>query len=271
MNDVKEIAKKWYQRIGFPKEHDALFEKLLEEEGDLSCMPFAEYDLVENRPNKGKNLIMFLYFCEELSLKYKDKGIPEDILMATLQDFIVSVERQYKLTGQLGIVRAGVLADHLSMRLFRLGRLSFCMTGACMDMPEKGIKAGEPVLDLHVAPGEPLTMDACEKSFQAAETFFAEFFPEYQYRYYTGFSWMFDKTINQFLKEDSNILQFQKLFEPVYEREQDSILQFLFKYGMTDREELRECPAETSFARKVKEYALTGGKFYNVLAVRERG
>ena len=66
MNDVKEIAKKWYQRIGFPKEHDALFEKLLEEEGDLLCMPFAEYDFVENRPNKGKNLIMFLYFLKKI-------------------------------------------------------------------------------------------------------------------------------------------------------------------------------------------------------------
>ena len=79
-----------------------------------------------------------------------------------------------------------------------------------------------------------------------------------------------DEHIRPFLKEGSNILEFQKFFEPVHKREQDSILQFMFKYGLESREELKECPAETDFARKVKEYALAGGTFYNVLGIMDR-
>jgi len=267
---VKEIARKWYQKIGFPKEYDTLFEKLLEEEMDLACMPFAEYDLVANRLNKGKNLIMFLYFCEELAEKYSQLGIPESILMRTLEDLVISVRRQFLLTGQIGIVRASALENHLSMKLFRIGRLQFAMTGSYVDIPEKGIRKGDPVMDVHIPAGEPMTAKACADAFQEAEAFFVTYFPEYQWQYYTCFSWLLDDTIRPFLKEGSNILKFQKLFEPVHKREQDSILQFMFKYGLEDREELRACPAEKDFARKVKEYALAGGVFYNVLGIRDK-
>ena len=267
---VKEIAKKWYRKIGFPKEYDPLFEKLLESETDLACMPFAEYDLAKNRPNKGKNLIMFLYFCEELKEKYREKGISEAILMDTVKDLVLSVKRQFLLTGQLGIVRVSALEHHMSMKLFRIGRLQFAMTGSYVDIPEKGIRKGEPMMDVHIPAGEPMSVKACEEAFRAAEAFFATYFPKYQWQYYTCFSWLLDESIRPFLKEGSNILEFQKLFEPVHKREQDSILQFMFKYGLESREELRDCPAETGFAKKVKEYALAGGIFYNVLGIMDR-
>ena len=61
MNTVKELAKKWYNIIGFPEKFDEGFEKLLQEESDIAPMKFEEYDLIANRPNKGKNLVMFLY------------------------------------------------------------------------------------------------------------------------------------------------------------------------------------------------------------------
>lgn len=270
MNSVKEIAEKWYKIIGFPEKFDEGFYKLLNEETELQPMKFEDYDLIANRPNKCKNLIMFLYFCEELSQKYKEKGIPHEILLNTIDDFIISVERQYDIDGSIGIVMASVLAKHLSMKLFRLGRLQFCMEEISVDVPEKGIVKGTKVMDLHIPIGGSITKEELNRSFKIADEFFAKYFPDYHYDYYMCHSWLLDETLKQFLKESSNIIKFQNLFFPVAGREDDAILRFMFKYHIEKREELLDCHANTPFAKSVKEYALSGGKFYNVLGVVER-
>jgi len=233
-------------------------------------MKFKEYDLVANRPEKCKNLIMFLYFCEELSQKYEEVGIPREILLNTIDDFIISVERQYDIDGSIGIVMASVLAKHLSMKLFRLGRLQFCMEEISVDVPEKEITKGTPVMDLHIPIGGSITKEEVSASFKMADKFFEKYFPEYHYDYYMCHSWLLDKTLKKFLPEESNIIKFQNLFHTVLEIENDAILRFMFKYHIADREELHECSANTRFAKDVKEYALSGGKFYNVLGVCHR-
>ena len=144
------------------------------------------------------------------------------------------------------------------------------MRGAARDIPEKGIKKGDNIIDVHIPKGDSLSMDECKRDFKASEEFFAKYFPEYSYRYYACFSWMLDKNLKNFLSENSNILKFQKFFEVVYELEHEAVLHFIFKYGIADRSELKNIPAETSFAKKLKEYALAGGKLYNNLGVRER-
>lgn len=270
MNSVKEIAEKWYKIIGFPEKFDEGFYKLLNEETELQPMKFEDYDLIANRPEKCKNLIMFLYFCEELSQKYKEKGIPHEILLNTIDDFIISVERQYDIDGSIGIVMASVLAKHLSMKLFRLGRLQFCMEEISVDVPEKGIVKGTKVMDLHIPIGGSITKEELNTSFKIAEEFFGEFFPDYRYDYYMCHSWLLDKTLKQFLKEESNIIRFQNMFCHISEKEDDAILRFMFKYHIEKREELHECTANTQFAKSVKEYALSGGKFYNVLGICHR-
>ena len=267
-NEVLAIARKWYAKIQFPKEFDQEFEQLLSQQTDLMPIPFASYDLAQNQTAYGKNLVMFLYFCEELSERYAAAGIPEDILLATLEDLVIVTQRNRILRGSIGLVKTSTLVNHFSMRLFRLGRLQFCMTGAYVDIPEIGIHAGDAMMDVHIPKGEPLTLEACNESFAMAETFFAKYFPEYEYHYYMCFSWLLDDTLKQFLKADSNILKFQKLFRVVHKRETDTILHFMFKYGIESREELREFSAKTDFAKQVKEYALAGGTFYNVLGIR---
>lgn len=267
MNTVKILAKKWYDIIDFPSEYDVKFEELLSEETDVVPMKFDEYDVASNRSNKGKNLVMFLYFCEELSQKYEEKGIPREILLDTIDDFKISVKRQYDIDGRIGIVMASVLAKHLSMKLFRLGRLQFCMEPFAIDLPEKGLSKGSPVLDIHIPVGNSITKDALNHSFKLADEFFGKYFPDYHYDYYMCHSWLLDETLKKFLKEGSNILEFQNLFHPVLKKEDDAILRFMFKYHIDSREELHDCSATTTFAKYVKEYALSEGKFYNVLGV----
>lgn len=267
---VIKLAKKWYDIISFPEKFDGMFDKLLEEEKDLEYISFDEYDIVANVENKGKNLIMFLSFCEELSKRYKTAGIPDEILLATIEDFIINVEREYILSGKMGLVKASILQNHFSMRLFRIGRLQFCMDKASRDIPEKRIEKGENVIDVHIPAGDSLSMEECKRDFADAEEFFKKYFPEFEYNYYTCFSWMLDKNLKNFLNENSNILKFQKFFEVVYEWEYDSVLHFVFKYGIESREELKNITTTTAFAKKLKDYALSGGKLYNNLGVRHR-
>ena len=80
---------------------------------------------------------------------------------------------------------ASVLAKHLSMRLFRLGRLQFCMEEISVDVPEKEITKGTPVMDLHIPIGESITKEELSASFKMADKFFEKYFPEYHYDYYS--------------------------------------------------------------------------------------
>lgn len=269
-NIVKEIAIKWYNRLVFPKEFDEMFERLLEETEDLPAMHYEEYDRKKNVAFSGKNLIMFLYFCEELEERYQKAGIDQEILLQTIEDVRVNVQRNVILKGKIGLLGGDFMQSRMSMKLFRLGRLQFEMSEMYVDIPQKKICKGEPILDVHIPKGGPLTPDECRQSFEMARSFFATYFPEYQYRCYTCFSWLLDDNLRSFLPNNSNILQFQKLFEVVHSRKENSILHFMFKFGLIEREEIRDCPATTDFAKKIKEYALAGGVFYNVLGVRER-
>ncbi len=268
---VKKLSKKWYKKIGFPSEYDKEFEALLDMISDIGETSFDDYDFEANRENNQKNLIMYLYFCEELSKKYEEKGIPEEILLASLvPDFSVMVKRCIALTGKLGLIRAGWFNLHMNMKLFRLGRLQFCMHPCYEDIPSKSLKKGDPVMDVHIPAGGPLSIEECEKSFCMCEEFFGKYFPDFKWNYYTCYSWIFDDVLRRFLDEDANIIRFQKLFEPVHHTVADSILHFMFKYGIKSRDEIKDIPPKSRFAEKIKEYALSGGEFKNVLAVRKR-
>ena len=236
---VQKTAEKWYHRLPFPAAFEPLFRNLLKETEPLSCCLFEDYDLTSNRQESKKNLIMFLYFCEELSQRYQAAGIPEQILMDTLKDLPEKAKRHYGTTGSLGLSGIRWVAPMMRMEQFRLGRLVYCMSTAPMDIPEKEISAGDPVVDIHVPAGSRLTPEDCKASFDRAEAFFATYFPDYPFSWYTCFSWLLDDTLEKFLKPESNILRFARLFEPVFSRKEDSILHFVFKYGITSREELR--------------------------------
>lgn len=269
MKDKVKIIEKWYKELEFPSEYDEQFYALLNESENIPTDTFEEHEFMNSPETAGQNLIAYLYFAETLGEKYKEKGITHNILKDTLYDLVICTNRVYENTKKVGITSVSWMKHHFSFKLFRLGRLQFCMDGASMDIEEKGIGKGDPVLDVHIPKGNPLKIEDCLESFEIAEKFFVKYFPGYEYKWLTCHSWMLDETIRPFLKPGSNILKFQTLFEAVRPVEMDSILHFIFKYGIT-REELAKCEARSNFAKKVKEYALSGGKFYNTLGVRPR-
>ena len=262
---MKSVIKKWYRRLGFPAVWDEAFDDLLQN----SELPSCTVDEYADDEDCGKRLLMFLYFCEDLQKKYANKGIEEKYLIDTLKDIVVWAKTHYAVHGCIGLSETSWLRRHLTMQLIKLGRLQFCMASAEHDIPDGRISEGENVLEVHICEGEKLDCDDCLKSFAEAKWFFAKYFPEFSYRYFTCHSWLLDETLYQFLGENSNIIKFRSLFEIVRKEESYAILKYIFRWDVT-KENLTDAVPKSSFAEKVKKYVLSGGVFYEALGIIEK-
>lgn len=241
---MKTIIKKWYERLKFPKEYDEEFYDMLCKY-ELSECSAEEYGIDEK--DVRKNLLMYLYFCEELSQRYKAKGISDEILTDTLSDIVIWTKTCYGLYEKVGLEEINWIINHMTMRLFKLGRLQFRMA--------------DDVLEVHIPKGESMTAERCEKSFAMSKLFFQKYFPDFEYEKYTCDSWLLDPTLKNLLDANSNIIKFQEMFDLRKTTVSDAILRYVFMRNTT-RENLHEQTPVSSFAKKVYEYAMNGKEFY---------
>ena len=267
MTYTKKTAQKWYRALGFPKEMDAPFERA------LSRTPIDANASIETfTPDEGdgaRSLLYYLYFCEALAEKYAERGIPEGILLDTLSDVVVWTKTWSALKGELYLGETGWLRRHLEMRLFKLGRLQFCIAPSEHAIPEKGLAVGETVVEVHIPEGEPLQSDACRASFDAARDFFARYYPSLDYSLFTCHSWLLDASLGALLPEGSNILKFARFFTVVQNDPSDALLGYLFRWG-AKREDIHTLPVTSSFAARVKAAVLEGRTFYESLGYIEK-
>ena len=258
------IIEKWYKTLSFPKEYDAEFYRALNEIEISPDTTIDTYDI--DCPDGKRNLLSCLYMCEAQAEKCRKKGIDEDIIIDTLRDFVTWTNTWTKLKGELYLGELIWLNRHIDMKLFRLGRLQFCMSTAEHDIHEKGISEGDKVIEIHIPEGDALTKEACVESIERAKIFLKKHFPEFSYNCFLTHTWLLDDTLTQFLKPESNILKFQTLFDKVYKNESSAILRYTIGWD-TMPENLTEKTPSNSFGQKIKEYFLSGGKFYEVLGI----
>lgn len=261
--NTEKIIEKWYKKLNFSTKYDVEFYTALNEI-KIDAVKIDEYD-IEEKDGK-KNLLSYLYMCEELSKQYKEKGIPEEILYDTLSDIVIWQEIWSELKGELYLGEIGWLKMHLSMKLFKLCRLQFALGQAEHDIPEKNIKKGDNIVEVHIPSVGPLTMEECEKSFDRAKQFFKEFYPDYKYKYFTCHSWLMDESLSEILKPDSNILAFQNMYEIFNSEESYAILKYVFKWDAT-KENIDSYNPSSSLAVKVKDCIKDGKKFYEATGV----
>lgn len=257
MNTAK-IIEKWYKALNFPSMYDEEFYNALNNI-KIEDVKTDEYD-TEQKDGK-KNFLSYLYMCEELSKKYKQKGISEEILYDTLADLGRWLDIWSNLQGELYLGELGWLKSHLSMKLFKLGRLQFAFGKADCDVVEKNLKKGDNIIEVHIPAEGPLIKEECEKSFETAKKFFKKFYPDYEYKYFTCHSWLLDTSLKEILSDSSNIIRFQNLFDVVHEKKSDSILKYTFKWNTT-REDLKDISCTSGFAQKIKDRILAGKDFY---------
>lgn len=71
---------------------------------------------------------------------------------------------------------------------------------------------GDPMLDVHIPAGSPMTPAACRDAVERALEFFPRFFPGHAFKGFMCYSWFLDTQYDGLLPEDSNIVRFQREF-----------------------------------------------------------
>jgi len=262
--EVPAVIEKWYRKLDFPKAYDSDFYQALREIRISDTISVENYDFTSK--DGKRNLLSLLFMCEGLFEQYLANGIGEEVLKSTLSDLVIWTDTWSNIKGELYLGELHWLKNHLGMQLFRLGRLQFCMGKAEHDIPWKGVKAGDHVLEVHIPEGEPLSREACLNSVETAKKFFQTYFPDFDYKCFTCHSWLLDGSLEQILNQESNILQFGKMFEPVHIEKSDAILRYLFRWDTT-RANLKFAVPYNHFTEAVKRHVRKGGALYEVLGV----
>lgn len=258
---VKEICRKWYEKLSFPAEYNSQFDRALKEIRLSDAIDINRYDLTEK--DGRYNLLAFLFMCEKLSEQYKEAGIDEKILLDTLGDIVLWLNAWSEVKGEMYLGEIHWLVRHMKMKIFRLGALEFFPAKTYCTCPELGLKEGDNVVEIHIPAGTGFSPEACKEAINEATKFFAKYYPDFKYNHYTCRSWLLDTELNKFLKEESNIIKFQKAFDilPDKHKESYSALKFIFKCNTT-RLTLRTEVCSSGFSEKLKKHVLSGGKLY---------
>jgi len=271
MNDVKigcdtrDVIVKWYKRIGFREEYDAEFYKALDE---IEVPADTSIDTYDEKSVEGKkNFLSLLYMCEALSRGYVEKGIPEEILDETVKDIRIWTDLWSDIKGELFLGQVFWLKYHLTMKLFRIGRLQFCHTMAGKAYPEYGIHETDGTLDVHIPADGRLDADECRRSFTMAKEFYEKYFPEKQYTYFNCHSWLLDETLKKYLPPESNIIKFGDLFERISNDVADDLFRYIFRWDVKNRELLADHTPVSRFGAVIKEAAMCGEEFHNTLGI----
>lgn len=262
--EAKEIVKKWYSKLNFPKIYDKEFYSYLDSVRVTDALTIEKYN--KNSEDGKKNLVYYLFFCEELSRKYAEAGIPENILLDTLGDLVVWTKTWTNVKGTLHLAELSWLARHLEMKLFKLGRLQFCMAKSEDDLPEFNIHVGDDVMEIHIQGEGKLDINDCKKSIDEAKLFFSRHFPDYKYTVFTCHSWLIDEDLKEFLPEESNIIKFGNMFYRAKNFDSNALLRYIFRWD-TNEINLRYAYSSSAFAEKIKAAVLKGKTFHETLGV----
>lgn len=220
------------------------------------------------KKNYIERLAVILFCALKVKEKYNKAGIPDEIYYDTMSDIKIWCDNN---NGR-GLKNYGWLSNHVSFELFRLGRLQFqiyeCKNKALL-YNRLPFDYGEKLIYVHIPQGEKLSYDECVKSFQTAEKFFSEYFPDYNYRYYFCESWLLYEGNRDFMKADSNILKFSSMFNHAYsvKIDEQAIERIFGKRQLLKK----NYPENTSLQKSAKAYMQKGGRLGVGIAYIEKG
>jgi len=202
------------------------------------------------------HVYVFLATIPAVRRFHAERGVPDAIgweTLAQLGELIAGHRRKY---GEGGMNMQWWTTYHLRGILYRLGRLQFSLA----------VEAdGTPYLGLHVPErGGPLLPKAYDDSLRRARPFFDRCFPEHGARVTTGTSWMLDPQLDEYLPEESNIIQLKRFFKLTDSAPgpgdtsmdgDSSILEFVFRYN---GQPLDRLPQRSSLERAVVAHLKAG-------------
>jgi len=205
---------------------------------------------------------VFTLAIEDMEKLYKEKNIPHDILLATIDDLAIWIRHHHDWYNEWGFATYGWLINHVRRRLFKLGRLQFEMSnirdwGLPPEELKLDLKEGDKVLGVHIPRSGKLDEAACLESFEMAKKFFPKYF-NYDFKAFSCFSWLFDPAFEKLLPPDSNIIKFQKLFV-TFPRWGENYGGLFYIFVNITKENIKDAPTDTYFRKKIVEHILSGG------------
>lgn len=246
------------KKLGLP---DGLIQRLatldkskINEAAD-KCLKVGFHTL--RRQSDLMRLGVILELAVRVKEKYLEAGISEEIYFDTMSDIKIWCEH----SGNKGLKNYGWLKNHVCFELFRLGRLQFqlyeCKNKTLL-YKKLPFDYGEKLVYVHIPEGEGLEKEKCRKAFEAADGFFARYFPEHTYRFYFCESWLLYENNRDFMSADSNIIEFMSLFDICYSLKIDE--QAIERIFGKRRLFKKSYPEKTSLQRRAKKYMLGGGR-----------
>lgn len=211
-------------------------------------------EILEPDPGKIKMLTYMLLCGADLYHWYEEKGISEQIFFDTMGCFSRFIEECRVITGAYAFDREWWTGRQISGNLFRIGELEYEM-----------IDDGKKRVSIHIPSDAVLTREKCDASMEAAESFFAKYFPDYQDKDYVCHSWLLAPELKVLLPEDSHILDFQRRFriqEVDYQGQEYA--EWVFK---TRNVRVEDFPENTRLQKNMKKYLQGGGKIANGFGV----
>ena len=180
--------------------------------------------------------------------KYKERGISEEIFIATMKFFTRFLQDHKDRHGSYRYMLAWWAVRQISMVEYRIGELEY----------EMRIVNNRHLIDIHIPSDADMTMDKLHKSYIEALEFFKKYYPDFAGVDMVCSSWLLSPALKNILPKNSRILQFQKSFE-IESVEEDNFGFMDWVYGSRTIP-LEELPEETSLQRNLKPYLRNNGK-----------
>lgn len=253
-----------YEKIGLQEEVRERLRRLEETfsladyEAELNALTDAEtaehtlqglLERLGEDPGHMRILLCYLEAACRTYEKYRAAGIPDRIFFDTMKTFPRFIGECKRKTGRYDYDRVWWNWRQVCMRLFRLGELEY----------EPGQKGQQKVVAVHIPSDARFDEASVDESLRLARTFFARFLPEWADSRYFCFSWLLSPALQDLLKADSHILQFQNRFEIARVEEADrGFLQWVFEVPDVNHVDFAGLREDTSLRRAVKAALLQG-------------
>lgn len=251
-----------YEEVLYIKEHSSLD----------NIKPFLCTLKKDRKRGAAVCLAAALLISEDAYASYRRLGIPDEIFYDTFGDISVWVDTAKREERIDGLLEISWIRHCLYLNIFKLGRMQYQFyktdyipSGLSpLQIAKAPIKNKSRVLNIHIPEGGRLGFSECESSICTARKFFAEYFPDYDYKGFVCDSWLLDPGNGEFMNPESNIMKFPNLFCTVFKphKTNKEIIRRLWG-AQNEKRNYILLPEDTDLQRRTKKYLLSGGKTGN--------